>query len=149
MLLAAQVPWVTCPEADQMELFPALGEHTVHNHVHHGHGHEDCDCHGHDHGHHHHGHGHTHVPASPCDTPPDVPSCECVPHMHGLLTTVLVADADAVELPAHTIAFMAQMAPLPPHVGESVVLEGAAGPEPPQNRPPSATCLEDNVRLLS
>lgn len=149
MLLAAQVPWVACPEAGHGAVFPALGEEAVHGHVHEGHGHADCRCHHHHgHAHHaHHAHPHPHRAGTPVSS--DGPTCECAPHTHGLLTTQLVADAQQVELPAPLVALAVHVAALSPNGDERRVREGAAGPEPPPDRPPSATCLEDEVRLLS
>lgn len=139
MLLAAQVPWVACPTAEANAFFPALGGQAVHEHVHGGH-HGSCSAHGH-----HHGHTHDRAPAPRSEQ--DGPTIEPLHHVHGLLCAELVIDASAAELPAPQAVLALGIEPV--EAEEAVRAALAAGREPPPPRPPSAACIEDNVRLLS
>lgn len=134
MLLTAQVPLLACPCPENGGLHPALND--------------DHDARGH---HHHHGHSHSHSHAHHSHDPvtQDDERVEAPPHVHGLLSTPLVVTGARAELPATAAVLAAIPASLPPAGDEVVRTEGGAALAPPPQRPPSAACLADAVRLLA
>lgn len=130
MLLTAQVPLLACPCPDNGGLHPALAD--------------DHDAHHHAHGHTH-SHGHCHAKANA----PECSMAKGLPHNHDVLNALLVLAGETVEMPTAAACVHVVSAPVLDVRHATWRVEGGATLDPPPDRPPSAACLADAVRLLA